>query len=82
MLIIPNVSAAVIMLGLGCEVNQIDHYLGRRARARNRPRGMTLQRAAEPAATVEAARREIRRLSSRPRKSGARTFPPPRSCWV
>ena len=38
----PNVGAAVI-LGLGCEVNQIDHYLGPNAPRTNRMIGMTLQ---------------------------------------
>ena len=37
----PNVSAAII-LGLGCEVNQIDHYLGPTP-AQRRLVGMTLQ---------------------------------------
>ena len=46
----PNVSAAVI-LGLGCEVNQIDHYLGpggpRSNRAgRNDAAGLAAERAA------------------------------------
>jgi altronate hydrolase len=52
----PNVSAA-ILLGLGCEVNQIDQYLGL-------PRvvGMTMQSSGGTRATVEAARREILRL--------------------
>src|ERR1700730_15080685 len=38
----PNVSAAVI-LGLGCEVNQIDHYLGPNAPRTSRLVGLTLQ---------------------------------------
>ena len=38
----PNVSAAII-LGLGCEVNQIDHYLGPNAPRSSRLVGMTLQ---------------------------------------
>ena len=38
----PNVSAAVI-LGLGCEVNQIEHYLGPNAPRADRLVGMTLQ---------------------------------------
>jgi len=38
----PNVSAAVIM-GLGCEVNQIEHYLGPNAARTSRLVGMTLQ---------------------------------------
>jgi len=63
----PNVSAAII-LGLGCEVNQIDHYLG--VAAGNAPRadrivGMTLQTSGGTMATVEAARREISRMIER-----------------
>ena len=46
----PNVSSAII-LGLGCEVNQIGHY---KASA-----SMTLQSSGGTRATVEAARREI-----------------------
>src|SRR5487761_1993236 len=38
----PNVSAAVI-LGLGCEVNQIDHYLGAGTPRSDRLVGLTLQ---------------------------------------
>ncbi len=63
----PNVSAAII-LGLGCEVNQIDHYLG--LAAGEAPRadrivGMTLQTSGGTTATVEAARREIARMIDR-----------------
>ena len=52
----PNVAGAVL-LGLGCEVNQIGPYLGN-------PRlvGLTLQESGGTRATVEAARREIRKL--------------------
>jgi len=56
----PNVSAAVI-LGLGCEVNQIDHYLGADnplARSR-RLHGLTLQQSGGTRATIEAARKVI-----------------------
>ena len=49
----PNVSAALI-LGLGCETNQISQYLGG-----PRVKGMTLQESGGTRATVEAARREI-----------------------
>jgi altronate hydrolase len=52
----PNVSAAVL-LGLGCEVNQIDHYGGS-----DRLAGMTLQKSGGTRATVEAARRQIGRF--------------------
>ncbi len=54
----PNVSAAVI-LGLGCEVNQIDHYLGKGAPRTNRLVGMTLQQTGGTTATVQAARKVI-----------------------
>jgi altronate hydrolase len=57
----PNVSAAVI-LGLGCEVNQIDHYLGSGGPRSGRLAGMTLQGSGGTRGTVEAARREIARF--------------------
>ena len=38
----PNVAGAII-LGLGCEVNQIDHYLGKGSPRSGRLAGMTLQ---------------------------------------
>jgi altronate hydrolase len=57
----PNVSAAVI-LGLGCEVNQIDHYLGSGGPRTGRLAGLTLQGSGGTRATVEAARREIARF--------------------
>jgi altronate hydrolase len=60
----PNVSAALI-LGLGCEVNQIDHYLGANAPRSGRLVGMTLQSSGGTRATVEAARRELRRFIER-----------------
>ncbi len=58
----PNVSAAII-LGLGCEDNQIDHYLG----AANAPRsgrlvGLTLQSSGGTRGALDAARREIGRF--------------------
>jgi altronate hydrolase len=52
----PNVSAAVL-LGLGCEVNQIDHYGGS-----DRLAGMTLQKSGGTRGTVEAARRQVGRF--------------------
>lgn len=56
----PNVAAALI-LGLGCEVNQIDHYLGKReARSANRLSGLTLQESGGTRGAVERARAEIR----------------------
>lgn len=57
----PNVSAAVI-LGLGCEVNQISHYLGPNAPRDSRLVGMTLQSSGGTRGAVEAARTEIARL--------------------
>ena len=54
----PNVSAAII-LGLGCEVNQIAHYLGEGAPSTKRLVGMTLQQSGGTTATIEAARRTI-----------------------
>jgi altronate hydrolase len=57
----PNVGAALI-LGLGCEVNQIDHYLGTSGAHGARLAGLTLQSSGGTSATVEAARREIGQL--------------------
>jgi altronate hydrolase len=54
----PNVSAAII-LGLGCEVNQIDHYLGPNAPRSSRLVGMTLQGSGGTRGALEAARKEI-----------------------
>jgi len=58
----PNVSAALI-LGLGCEVNQIGHYLGNES-ATNIPanlQGLTLQESGGTLGAVEAARKQLRR---------------------
>ncbi len=63
----PNVSAAVI-LGLGCEVNQIDHYLGRQGSGYVPPDGLiglTLQESGGTRGAIDAARREIRTLIER-----------------
>jgi altronate hydrolase len=57
----PNVSAAVI-LGLGCEVNQIDHYLGPNAPRSSRLVGMTLQSSGGTRGALSAARREIQAM--------------------
>lgn len=54
----PNVSGALI-LGLGCEVNQIDHYLGAGAPRSERLAGLTLQGSGGTRATVEAGRKAI-----------------------
>lgn len=63
----PNVSAAII-IGLGCEVNQIDHYLGGPAPAQSRLVGLTLQNSGGTRSTVDAARREIDRMIERARE--------------
>jgi altronate hydrolase len=60
-LVHPNVSAAVI-LGLGCEVNQIDHYLGSAAPRHGRLAGLTLQGSGGTRGAIDAARREIARF--------------------
>ncbi len=62
----PNVSAAVI-LGLGCEVNQIDHYMGadNPLAKSNRLHGMTLQNTGGTTATVAAARKVINGMIER-----------------
>lgn len=60
----PNVAAAII-LGLGCEVNQIDHYLGPGAPRTDRLVGMTVQGSGGTRATVEAARVEIAKMIER-----------------
>ncbi len=57
----PNVSAALI-LGLGCEVNQISHYLGSEAGPElmgTALHGLTLQETGGTASTVEEARRHV-----------------------
>jgi len=54
----PNVAAAVI-LGLGCEVNQIDHYLGPDGPRSSRLVGMTLQDSGGTIGALDRARREI-----------------------
>jgi altronate hydrolase len=57
----PNVAAAIV-LGLGCEVNQIDHYLGPNAPRSSRLVGMTLQGSGGTIGAKEAARREIKAM--------------------
>src|SRR5690349_20488440 len=60
----PNVAAAVI-LGLGCEVNQIDHYLGRDGGGYVPPEGLvglTLQESGGTRGAVNAARDRIKTL--------------------
>jgi altronate hydrolase len=64
----PNISAALI-LGLGCEVNQIDHYLGRSSNgAKGAPaglQGLTLQQSGGTLGALEAARKSIRQSIDR-----------------
>jgi altronate hydrolase len=57
----PNLAAAIV-LGLGCEVNQIDHYLGPNAPRSSRLVGMTLQGSGGTRGAKDAARREIRAM--------------------
>jgi altronate hydrolase len=54
----PNVSSALIV-GLGCETNQISHYLGSQAPPYSRIEGFTLQGSGGTRSTVEAARKQI-----------------------
>jgi altronate hydrolase len=56
----PNVAAALI-LGLGCEVNQIDHYLGRPAQS-GTLHGLTLQDSGGTRGTLDAARKQMKRF--------------------
>src|SRR6185436_11791656 len=79
--IYPNVSAAII-LGLGCEVNQIDHYLGGSGAAVNTDRlvGMTLQSSGGTRGTIEAARREISRMIERAAAEERTSLPASRIC--
>jgi altronate hydrolase len=64
----PNISAALI-LGLGCEVNQIDHYLGRSSNGTSGApaglQGLTLQDSGGTLGAVEAARRNIHQYIER-----------------
>jgi altronate hydrolase len=54
----PNVAGAII-LGLGCETNQIEHYLGPNAPKSGRLVGLTVQGSGGTRGTVEAARKAI-----------------------
>src|SRR5579884_933717 len=63
----PNISAALI-LGLGCEVNQISHYLGGAAttlRDDTGLHGLTLQEAGGTRAALEEARQHVHRFIER-----------------
>ena len=60
----PNVAAALI-LGLGCEVNQIDHYLGRAAdggKSADTLFGLTLQDSGGTGGTLDAGRIQMKRF--------------------
>jgi altronate hydrolase len=63
----PNVSAALI-LGLGCEVNQISHYLGGEPDANlaaGALHGLTLQESGGTVGAVEEARKHVRQFIER-----------------
>jgi altronate hydrolase len=72
----PNVSAAII-LGLGCEVNQIDHYMGadNPLAKSKRLHGMTLQNTGGTTATVAAARKVINEMIERAASEGRTPAP-------
>ncbi|MBL0156615.1 MAG: altronate dehydratase [Bryobacterales bacterium] len=70
----PNVTAAIV-LGLGCEVNQIDQYPGSA-----RVVGMTLQDSGGTLATVAAARHEIARLIGQASVDHRITLPASKIC--
>ena len=57
----PNIAAAII-LGLGCEVNQIDHYLGRTGSNPETLHGLTLQESGGTRSTLDAARTQMSRF--------------------
>jgi altronate hydrolase len=58
----PNVAAALI-LGLGCEVNQIDHYLGRSGGlSADSLHGLTLQDSGGTRGTLDAAQKHLERF--------------------
>ncbi len=75
-LVHPNVSGAII-LGLGCETNQIEHYLGTGGPRSQRLFGMTLQSSGGTRGAIEAARREITRFFDQ--ASAERRVPMPAS---
>jgi altronate hydrolase len=54
----PNVSAALIV-GLGCETNQIELYVGEDRKGSDRLAGLTIQGCSGTSGTVEAARKAI-----------------------
>jgi altronate hydrolase len=70
----PNVAAA-LLIGLGCEVNQISNYFPGDAWRTERLVGLTIQSSGGTRATVEAARSEIRRLLERAAAAKRRPVP-------
>ena len=81
-LVHPNVSAAII-LGLGCEINQIDHYLGPGSPRSNRLVGMTLQSQRRNPGHGGGGAAGNRPLHRAGRRGRARTHAPlRRSCWA
>ncbi len=60
----PNVSGALI-IGLGCEVNQLGHYLNGTLAKESRLVGLSLQASGGTPGTLQAARQEIARLMER-----------------
>ncbi len=73
-LVHPNVGAALV-LGLGCEVNQIDHYLGKAAPQTGRLAGLTLQSSGGTRGTVDAGRREVLRMIDEQAGAGRTSIP-------
>ena len=60
----PNVSSALV-LGLGCEVNQVSHYLGKPAAAGAALHGLTLQESGGTLGALEEARKQVRQFIER-----------------
>lgn len=75
----PNVSAAII-LGLGCEVNQVSHYLGAGHRETETLLGMTLQESGGTRGALEEARRKIGQLMERASAQRRTELPISRLC--
>ena len=70
----PNVGGAIV-LGLGCEVNQVEHYLGANNPDPDRVTGVTLQASGGTRRAVEASRRDIARMMERMREERRREEP-------
>ena len=69
----PNIAAAVIM-GLGCEVNQIEHYLGPNAPRSSRLVGFTVQNSGGTKGAIDAARKAILNVAGSGMFSSDRTI--------